>query len=681
MKFKALVEKRPLRPALGAVLAIACGWILWLVPAGDSWIHTSYDTLFRFGFKSAAKPPVLILMDNVAFDHFNQVRGEPWDRGLHAQLLNRLADDGCSMVVFDSFFRVPRDPVKDAELMAAMRRNRTVIMAEQAEVTDPRITGFHPVYPAQEFLFAAGTNWGVAWLDPDLDRIVRRHWPFPSPGPYPTLAWTAAKVAGAELSDTPHERWLRYYRPGQAWTDLSDAFAATQSPGYYKDRVVFIGTRPSTTVPGDEKDEFSVPSTKWTGEAVGGVEIILTAFLNLVNGDWLERAAVWVEAAALLIMGGFLGATLCRMRPLRALATGSVLVILTASAGIGLSYVSRFWFPWLIVSGGQVPCAMAWALIMPAYRRVRETVVESRAGHLPDQGAVLEPARQAPLPETPGYELFDPPFGEGAYGKVWLARNSANRWRALKAVYLAKFENNTSPYEREFNGISRYRPVSDGHPGLLRVEFVSDQRDGYFYYVMELGDSVEPGWETNPRRYKPRDLGSERARLPGRRLPVRECVRIGLHLAGALGYLHKQGLTHRDIKPQNIIFVGDIPKLADVGLVSEIREGDPARTIVGTPGYMPPLPERPGTAQADIYSLGMVLYAMSTGREPATFPGLATTMVDESDPGEFMPLNAVILKACDPDLRRRHRSAAELADDLLDVQNALNAIAPSPGNA
>ena len=116
------------------------------------------------------------------------------------------------------------------------------------------------------------------------------------------------------------------------------------------------------------------------------------------------------------------------------------------------------------------------------------------------------------LPDTPDYELFDPPFGEGAYGKVWLARNAIGQWQALKAVYLAKFNQSAEPYDREFRGIKRYKPVSDKHPGLLRVDFVSrKKRDGYFYYVMELGDARAPGWEENPAAYKPRDLASVQA--------------------------------------------------------------------------------------------------------------------------------------------------------------------------
>src|ERR1035438_5873998 len=165
---------------------------------------------------------------------------------------------------------------------------------------------------------------------------------------------------------------------------------------------------------------------------------------------------------------------------------------------------------------------------------------------------------------------------------------------------------------------------------------------------MELGDPLEPGWEREPSTYKPRDLVSERARSRGRRLPVRECVRIGLALSDALDFLHQQGMTHRDIKPQNIIFVNGQPKLADLGLITDIRSLEHQGTLVGTPGYMPPSPERPGTVAADIYALGMVLYVLCTGRAPALFPEVATTLVQAEEPPEFLPLNQVILTACQP---------------------------------
>jgi serine/threonine protein kinase len=148
-------------------------------------------------------------------------------------------------------------------------------------------------------------------------------------------------------------------------------------------------------------------------------------------------------------------------------------------------------------------------------------------------------------------------------------------------------------------------------------------------------------------------------------------LRIGLELSDALDFLHRQGLTHRDIKPQNIIFVNGQPKLADLGLIAEIRPPDQKRTLVGTPGYMPPPPELPGTPQADIYALGVVLYVLSTGRNPAFFPEISTTLAEHIEAEEFFAVNTIILKACQPDPSQRYASALEMHQALQKAQKVL----------
>ena len=657
MKGQPIQQRALIRSALGAVLAVLCGIVLWSSPLGDAWTNASYDYLCRFDTHSVTNRVSLILMDNAAFDHYHQMRGQRWDRALHAQLLNRLADDGCALVVMDSFFRAPGDPAKDDALAAAMRRQKhIVLMAEQSQIIHPVLTGAEPVLPCKKFLDAAGTNWGVAWLDPDLDSIVRRHWPFPSPGPYPSLPWMAAKLAGAKLNPQPQERWLRYYEPGGAWKSISYQFALAQPPGYFRNQIVFIGTQPQNTLMDGEPDEFQTPFLRWTGETSGGVEILVTEFLNLLNHDWLLRPAGWVSLCLLVATGAVLGGGLCRLRLGMALLAGAGVFLAVALSVVLLSYYTDYWFPWLIIAGGQVPCALVWAL-----------ATGLRRAPVPGQTTVLDV-----LPETPGYELFNPPFAEGSYGKVWLARTRAGEWRALKVIYLAKLDNHPDPYEREFTGIQQYQPVSDQHPGLLRVEYVSPKhKAGYFFYVMELADSLEPDWQRSPAFYQPRDLASERARLPGKRLPVKECVRLGILLCEALEFLHRQGMTHRDIKPQNIIFVNDQPKLADLGLITGIRPLGHEGTIVGTPGFMPPAPERPGTVAADLYALGMVLYVVCTGRGAALFPEVATTLVDTAEPTDFLALNTVILKACQPLPADRYETAAEMRIALLETQKNL----------
>jgi serine/threonine protein kinase len=277
------------------------------------------------------------------------------------------------------------------------------------------------------------------------------------------------------------------------------------------------------------------------------------------------------------------------------------------------------------------------------------------------------------LPDAPEYDLFEPPIGQGGFGKVWIVRNAIGQWQALKAVYQSKFGDNTKPYEAEFNGIQRFKPVSEKHPGLLRVDLVSKMKsEGYFYYVMELGDAQAPGWEQKPASYRPRDLEYVRKQAENRRLPPVETLRIVTILAEALDFLHRQGLTHRDIKPSNVIFVSGRPKLADVGLVTDIRLPAQINTMVGTLGYMPPPPETPGTPQADIFALGMLLYVISTGRDPGFFPDLATTLMERSGYPEFIRVNAIILKACQPEIAQRYQTTAQMLRDLQEASKSMN---------
>ncbi len=232
-------------------------------------------------------------------------------------------------------------------------------------------------------------------------------------------------------------------------------------------------------------------------------------------------------------------------------------------------------------------------------------------------------------------------------------------YRAVKVVRREDFEYERT-FEREFEGIQRYEKVSQNHPGLVSVLHVGrDDAGGFYYYAMELADSVsgEPV-ETGVESYRPRTLSSDLRRRTVS--SPRECVDLGIALAEALGHLHEAGLIHRDVKPSNIIFVQGQPKLADVGLVATSGQ----RTFVGTEGYMPP--EGPGTESADLYSLAMVLYEMHTGKDRLDFPELPTNL--EIPPSvnrdEWRALNAVICRAGSPDPRKRFDSGRDLARAL-----------------
>jgi len=191
--------------------------------------------------------------------------------------------------------------------------------------------------------------------------------------------------------------------------------------------------------------------------------------------------------------------------------------------------------------------------------------------------------------------------------------------------------------------------------------------EGYFFYIMEAGDDEVSGQQITPTAYSPKNLSKELTKRG--KFSVEECVSLGLHLATALEYLHGKGLLHRDIKPSNIIFVNGIPKLADVGLVTEMAGEGRELTYVGTEGYIPP--EGPGTAAGDVYSLGKVLYEASMGRDRMQYPDLPTSFMKAPPDSDLLKLNEIILKACESNPARRYQSAAKLHEDLLGLQERL----------
>jgi serine/threonine protein kinase len=182
-------------------------------------------------------------------------------------------------------------------------------------------------------------------------------------------------------------------------------------------------------------------------------------------------------------------------------------------------------------------------------------------------------------------------------------------YRAVKIVYRCNFGNDR-PFEREFRGIQKFEPISRMHDSQVDILHIGRNHD-YFYYVMELADdagperpersdgvlecrsnghkgfsglpntppldqstnpviqqSISPALHHSPSAYVPHTLKLDLSRRG--RLPVAECVDIGIRLATALAHLHQNGLVHRDVKPSNVIFIAGIPKLADIGLVTGV---------------------------------------------------------------------------------------------------------------
>ncbi len=271
----------------------------------------------------------------------------------------------------------------------------------------------------------------------------------------------------------------------------------------------------------------------------------------------------------------------------------------------------------------------------------------------------FRPPEQLEPPAIPDHQLLRR-IGRGSYGEVWLARSVTGAYRAVKIVHRRSFDHDR-PFEREFSGILKFEPISRKHDSQMDILHVGRGED-CFFYVMELADDQFTGQQVNPDRYAPKTLKSELFHRG--KLPFEECVQISLSLTTALENLHSQGLVHRDIKPSNVIFVNGVVKLSDIGLVTSV---DASRSFVGTEGFVPP--EGPGTPQADLYSLGKVLYEVCTGKDRQEFPELPTNLDGWPDREGLLELNAVIAKACREDPRQRYPSAQAMHKELLLLQS------------
>lgn len=266
-------------------------------------------------------------------------------------------------------------------------------------------------------------------------------------------------------------------------------------------------------------------------------------------------------------------------------------------------------------------------------------------------------------PAIPDHEMIRR-IGKGSYGEVWLARSVTGSMRAIKVVNRKDFEHDRT-FEREFEGIKIFEPISRTHPGLVNVLHVGRNMDeAFYYYVMELADDKVSDSEVIADSYIPRTLDSE---INDRqKLSMDECGEWGATMADALHHIHQSGLTHRDIKPSNVIFVDGIPKIADIGLVAVTGQ----RTFVGTEGFVPP--EGPGDPKADIYSLGMVLYEMSSGKDRFDFPAISAPKGNETERKKWRVLNDIICKACAGQARQRYDNAYKMSQDLLSLDRGMD---------
>src|SRR4051812_27697613 len=181
---------------------------------------------------------------------------------------------------------------------------------------------------------------------------------------------------------------------------------------------------------------------------------------------------------------------------------------------------------------------------------------------------------RATLPnQIADHELLRP-IAFGSYGDVWLAQNAlTGTFRAVKIIWREAFDN-AKPYEREFEGIRRFEPISRQHPGFVHILQTGVLENG-FYYIMELADDAHNGQKIDPETYQPLTLPVANLQ----HFSAENAIRVGIDLTKSLAALHEAGLIHRDVKPSNIIFIRGQPKLGDIGMITVASDTNSA---VGT---------------------------------------------------------------------------------------------------
>ncbi|MDB5389957.1 MAG: tetratricopeptide repeat protein [Planctomycetaceae bacterium] len=290
------------------------------------------------------------------------------------------------------------------------------------------------------------------------------------------------------------------------------------------------------------------------------------------------------------------------------------------------------------------------------------------------------PPRQNPPPVIEGYEILEE-IGRGATGVVYRARHlELNRLVAVKMILAGPglSLDSRQRFRREAHAIARLQ-----HQNIVQVHDIGEQ-SGCPYLALELvtGGNLSQWSGGAPRTSK-------------------EAAQICATLATAVAYAHSQGVVHRDLKPANILMAihrqpsdttgtttsldGAVLKLTDFGLAKQVPvPGEvvdmmtQTGAILGTPAYMAPEQARGHGPEigpaADIYSLGVILYELLTGRPPfqGATPVDTLFLAAHQDPvpptrlAAHIPrdLQTICLKCLEKDPQKRYPTAATLAEDL-----------------
>ena len=287
-----------------------------------------------------------------------------------------------------------------------------------------------------------------------------------------------------------------------------------------------------------------------------------------------------------------------------------------------------------------------------------------------DGGVTVVPGRFTPAGSHDGlstirrfgdYELLNE-VARGGMGVVYRARQvSLDRIVALKMILQGEFagEEDVVRFKREAEAAAQL-----SHPGIVPIYQVG-QCDGQHFFTMGFieGQSLKERVQRGP-------------------LVPREAAELLRKLAEAIAYAHRRGVVHRDLKPANVLLdLQGEPRVTDFGLARKLEQnGELTRTgaVMGTPSYMPPEQAAGKSAgvgpEADIYSLGAVLYCLLTGRPPFQAANPLDTLLQVIEGEPLSPrllnpaidedLNAICLKCLEKNPADRYASAEALQADL-----------------
>ncbi|MBX3745399.1 MAG: CHASE2 domain-containing protein [Verrucomicrobiae bacterium] len=348
---------------IGAAVSVLVGWAGVMVPGI---VEASYDWGYLFRKTEVPTEAAIVRMDSESHDELGQPWLQQWDRRVHAALIDRLAEMGARCVVFDVLFDLPaEDPGQDQAFIEAAKRFGKVVVAGvlQAEERPEIFLGHRTQGPIPEIEEVA--VWGLVERA-GADRTIRR--PGREVELKESLSSAVMQVLGERGGVAPRNPWLNYYGP--AGTVPSHPYSAVLGgridPTSLSNRVVFVGAVYDLPFTGGKgTDDFLTPYNRFSKSErrSAGVEIVATATLNRMRGDWLRLPTPWMQLSLVTVLGGVAGFGLCFLRPLPALilAVGAGTVVgLLAMTSV---WVTQIWFPWLAFSAVQLPLALGWSVV------------------------------------------------------------------------------------------------------------------------------------------------------------------------------------------------------------------------------------------------------------------------------------------------------------------------------